>query len=212
MPRRLLIDGEAGIGKTRLWDEAGVVGAGKRLLCAGHVPRGAEVRLSFACLGDLLRDVAGEALPWLPTPQRRALEGALLLAEPLEAPDPRAVGVAVVETLRPWLAITGRVVVAIDDLQWMDVPSGELLAFALRRLDGAPVRLLATVRSGTGVGVPFELDRALGEEHLRHLPLGPLSLGGLHELVRTRLGITFPRAMLVRLHETSEETRCSPSS
>ena len=201
-PSALLIDGEAGIGKTRLWDEA--VSRARASGCSVLVtrPAGAEVRLSFACLGDLLRDVAVEALPRLPTPQRRALEGALLLAEPLEAPDPRAVGVAVVEILRS-LAITGRVVLAIDDLQWMDVPSGELLAFALRRLDGAAVRLLATVRSGTSSAVPFELDRALGDEHLRQLPLGPLSLGALHELVRTRLGVTLPRATLVRVHETS---------
>ena len=169
------------------------------------------MRLSFAGLGDLLRDVAVEALPRLPTPQRRALEGALLLAEPLEAPDPRAVGVAVVETLRS-LAITGRVVLAIDDLQWMDVPSGELLAFALRRLDGAAVRLLATVRSGTSSAVPFELDRALGDEHVRQLALGPLSLGALHELVRTRLGVTLPRATLVRVTRRPQETRCSLSS
>ena len=201
-PSAVLIDGEAGIGKTRLWQEAvsRAHANGCRVLVSR--PAGAEVRLSFAGLGDLLGDVAVEALPKLPMPQRRALEVALLLAEPLEPPDPRAIGVAVVETIRV-LAATRTVVLAVDDLQWMDAPSGEMLAFTLRRLDGAPVRLLAAVRGGPGVGVPFELDRALGEEDLRHVRLGPLSLGALHELVRTRLGVTIPRAMLVRLHETS---------
>jgi predicted ATPase len=165
-------------------------------------PAGSEVRLNFAGLGDVLGEVAGEALPCLPRPQRSALEAALLLAEADEPPDPRAVAVALVEVLRT-IAATGRVLLALDDLQWLDRPSGELLAFALRRLDGVSVRLLATVRTDPSGTVPFELDLALGEARLRRLALRPLSLGALYELARTTLGPTLTRAALVRLHETS---------
>lgn len=201
-PTALVVEGVVGIGKTRLWAE-GVERAGSggfRVLVAR--PVGAEVRLSFGGLGDLLGEVAAETLPDLPGRQRRALEAALLLGEPREPPDPRAVGLAfigVVETL----ARGKPVLVAVDDLQWLDSPSGELLAFAMRRLDAAAVRLLAAVRKEPGVGVPFELDRALGDGRLQRLALGPLSLGALYELVRTRLGLTLNRAALVRLHETS---------
>jgi DNA-binding CsgD family transcriptional regulator len=198
----LVLEGEAGIGKTSVWRD-GVErarGRGFRVLTAR--PVGAEVRLSFAGLGDLLGEVVDEALPSLPEPQRHALEAALLLAESPDSPDPRAVGVAFVAVLRT-LSRRHAVLVAVDDLQWLDRPSGQLLAFALRRLEGEPVRLLAAVRAEPGVGVPFELDRALGEARLQRLALGPLSLGALYELVRTRLDLTLQRAALVRLHQTS---------
>jgi hypothetical protein len=50
------------------------------------------------------------------------------------------------------------------------------------------------------VTVPFELDRALGEGRLR---LGPLSLGGVHQLLGTRLGLRLSRARLARVQESS---------
>jgi DNA-binding CsgD family transcriptional regulator len=201
-PASLLIEGEAGIGKTSLW-RAGVERGrrgGFRLLSAR--PVGAEVRLSFAGLGDLLNEVVDEVLPGLPGPQRRALAAALLLAETDEPPDPRAVGVAVAEVLKT-LSHRGPVLIAVDDLQWLDGPSGEMLAFALRRLDGVPVGMLAAVRTEPGAGVPFELDRALGEARLQRLVLAPLSLGALYELVHTRLDLILHRPALIRLHETS---------
>jgi DNA-binding CsgD family transcriptional regulator len=201
-PASLVIEGEAGIGKTSLW-RAGVErgrGRGFRVLLAR--PVGAEVRLSFAGLGDMLNEVVDELLPSLPGPQRRALAAALLLTETDEPPDPRAVGVAVGEALKT-LSHRGPVLIGVDDLQWLDGPSGEMLAFALRRLEGVPVRMLAAVRTEPGAGVPFELDRALGEARLQRLTLGALSLGALYELVHTRLDLTLHRPALVRLHETS---------
>jgi hypothetical protein len=95
------------------------------------------------------------------------------------------------------------VLIAVDDLQWLDEPSGQTLAFALRRLIGEPVVLVAAVRTETGGGVPFELDRALGEGHLRRLRLGPLSLGSVHELLRITLGLNLSRAVLDPVHESS---------
>jgi DNA-binding CsgD family transcriptional regulator len=198
----LVLEGEAGIGKTSVWREGleRARGRGYRVLTAR--PVGAEVRLSFAGLGDLLTEAAVEALPRLPAPQRRALEAALVLAEADEPPDPRTVGLAIVGVLRE-LSSSCPVLLAVDDLQWLDVSSGELLGFAMRRLVDERVHLLAAVRVGPSVGVPFDLDRALGDERLRRLRLGPLSLGALHELFRSRLGLALARPTLVRLHATT---------
>ena len=79
LPAGLLIQGEAGIGKTTLWQQ-GVARAeqmGYRVLSCR--PAGAEVELAFAALSDLFEGQLDAFLPALPAPQRRALEVALLL-------------------------------------------------------------------------------------------------------------------------------------
>jgi hypothetical protein len=126
-PVALVLEGEAGIGKTTLW-EAGVAAAHRRgypvLACR---PVEAEATLSFAALGDLLDRVLDEVLPALPDPQRRAVEGALLRADAGEDPaDQRAVSVATLGVLR-LLARSGPLVVAVDDVQWLDGPSARVL-------------------------------------------------------------------------------------
>ena len=76
--RALLVEGEAGIGKTAVWraalEEAAARGC-RVLRCVGEQ---AEARLSFAGLGDLVGEVADEVLGALPEPQREALEFALV--------------------------------------------------------------------------------------------------------------------------------------
>src|SRR5687767_1159713 len=77
-PRALLVEGEAGIGKTAVWlaalDDAASHGC-RVLRCAGEE---SEARLSFVGLADLIGDTADERLLALPAPQREALEVALL--------------------------------------------------------------------------------------------------------------------------------------
>src|SRR5215471_15296253 len=95
-PSAFVLVGEAGIGKTSLW-EAGVDEANRRhtrvLSCRGVE---VEAALSFAVLSELLADVLDETMPSLPTPRRRALEVALMLAEPGDhSPDAYAIGLAV---------------------------------------------------------------------------------------------------------------------
>jgi predicted ATPase len=200
-PRALLVEGEAGIGKTALW-QAGLAQAracGQRTLACR--PAGSEVKLSFAALGDLLAGALQEALPALPVPQRRALEAALLLAEPEgEPPDQRAIGLALLNVLRA-LTLAGPLLVAIDDAQWLDQPSAAVLAFALRRLAAEPVGVLATVRLAGGEEPPaVALEPWLLAERLC---LGPLTLAAVHELLRTRLAVSPSRPTLVRLHQAA---------
>jgi len=92
--------------------------------------------------------------------------------------------------------------VAIDDVQWLDEASARALAFALRRLRRASVLLLLTRRLGEGA-FAADVEEALGPDRVDHLRLGPLSMGALQRLLRTRRGTTFPRPLLVRLHEAS---------
>jgi DNA-binding CsgD family transcriptional regulator len=191
----LVVEGEAGIGKTTLWRwaaERAAAGGQRVLVCR---PNGAEAGLSYAALGDLLGGALDDALPVLPPPQRRALAVALLLEEPDgPPPDARAIGVAVQGALRA-LAADGPVLLAIDDVQWLDGATGAALDFALDRLGGEPVATLAARR--LGLAGPLELAGA------ERIGVGPLSIGATHRLLTSRLGASLSRPVLVRLHETS---------
>ena len=105
-----------------------------------------ETKLSFAGLNDLLEPVVEDVLPELPGPQRRAFEVALLIAPAREQPDPRGVAAAFLSALRT-LAHDRQVLVAIDDLQWLDSSSLQVIGFAARRLGPEPVGFLFTRRT-----------------------------------------------------------------
>ena len=95
-------------------------------------PAGAETAFSFAALADLLKPLLPERLERLPSPQRRALSAALLLEEADgSAPDERAIAFAVSKLLGEQ---DGPLLVAVDDVQWLDAASASVLAFAARRL------------------------------------------------------------------------------
>jgi DNA-binding CsgD family transcriptional regulator len=201
-PAALVLEGEAGIGKSTLW-LAGVEHAraeGMRVLSAR--PAEAERGLAHAGLGDLLEGAMDDVLPMLTAPRRHALEVALLVEESSgEAVDRRALGVAVRGALEA-LSEREPLLIAVDDVQWLDPSSSSALAFALRRLDGNEVRLLLARRLVDGAQ-PFGLEQALGAERIRRLPVGPLSAGALHRLLRDRLARTFARQTLLRIHERS---------
>lgn len=202
-PALLVLEGEAGIGKTVLW-KAGVEDAQRRGSCVlVSRPAEAEQALAYSGLGDLFEPVREQVLPALAAPRRRALELALLLDEPTStgAVDPRALGIAVRNALQ-LLAENAPVLVAIDDVQWLDAASAGALVFALRRLDANPVRLLLARRLGDD-GQPSQLEQTLPDENIRRLSLGALSVGALHILLRNRVGRVFARQTLLRIHEHS---------
>ena len=109
------------------------------------------------------------------------------------AVDRRALAVAVRDVLS-LLSERKPVVVAIDDVQWLDASSASALAFALRRLDGV-VRLVLARRLEAS-----ELEQAVDVERLR---IGPLSVGALHRILQDRFGRPFARQTLLRIHEQS---------
>jgi DNA-binding CsgD family transcriptional regulator len=164
-------------------------------------PSGAEVNLSFAVLGDLLRPDLEAFLPKLPMPQRRSLEAALVLSDPTEsASDYRTLGLAVLGVFQA-RAKTGAFVVAIDDLQWLDAASARVLDFALRRLEQEPVALLVNLRADERhrSQQPLDLERLFASPPER-VQLRSLTVEALHELIRRRLGVNLSRPALLRLH------------
>jgi DNA-binding CsgD family transcriptional regulator len=201
-PTALVLEGDAGIGKSTLW-LAGVEYARTRgLRVLSSRPAEAERSLAHVGLGDLFENVLDDVLPALTPPRRRALEVALLLEESkADAVDPRALGIATRSALQ-LLAEDTPVLVAIDDLQWFDASSARALAFALRRLGANHVLLLLARRLVDGAEASG-LEQALGAESVRRLPVGPLSVGALHRLLRDRLGRAFARQTLLRIHERS---------
>jgi DNA-binding CsgD family transcriptional regulator len=198
-PAALVFEGERGIGKTALWMEAVRQARERSLLVLAARPSEVETRLAFAALTDLLEQVADELMPKLPEPQRRALAVALLREDPGgRHPDPRAVGAGTVSVLTA-LARTVPVVVAVDDLQWLDRASARVLAFAVRRLGRLPVGVLACERIGSGGRPRLEIEPALPEGRVTRLVLGPLGETALHEIIRMRLGRTLSRRTLCRI-------------
>lgn len=194
----LLLAGEAGIGKTTIWRHGveAAAEAGRRALTAR--PAGAEADFSFAALGDLVGAVREDLLPGLSAPQRRALDVALLLEEAGgRGADRRAVSLAILNGFRT-LAADAPVLVAVDDVQWLDPPSASVLAFAARRLQGQPVAFLLARREDESGPTP--LEHALGTE-LARIDVGPLGLEALHEVLHARLGTALPRPVLRRIHE-----------
>jgi len=93
------------------------------------------------------------------------------------------------------------VLVAIDDLQWLDPSSARVVAFVARRFSG-PVGLLATVRTDDGDNDVSWLQLEQLDARTRIL-LGPLSIGGLHQVVSARLGRSISRQTMLRIHEAS---------
>jgi len=199
LPATAVVAGVAGIGKTALSLAAVEAARARGYLVLSCRPSETEARFSFAGLADLIGGVVPGILPQLPRPQRRALESALALSESDDVPaDEGVVAFAFVSVLRK-LVGENRVLLAIDDVQWLDAPSLGILKFAMSRLEKLKVASILTARGE----VPAWLRRALPEERLLTIELGPLSVGALRELLRTRVGAVLSRPTLLRIWETS---------
>ena len=201
-PSGLVIEGEPGIGKTTLWLSAieQARDSGYRVFSA-RVGQ-AESVLAYATVADLLRDIDATVLAGLPDIQRVAVDRVLLRASSEDHTTDQRVVAAAFASVFDCLAADSPVLIAIDDLQWLDRSSKDVLAFAARRFK-AQVGLLLTERSDADGGSAvtwLKLSRPDGIEQVR---VGPLSLGGLHTLVSARLERSFPRPTMVRIAEIS---------
>jgi AAA ATPase domain len=135
----LLLAGDAGIGKSMLWSEGVRLARERSFRALAARTTRSETQVAFATLGDLLAPVLEATLPRLVPVQRRALEVALLLRESDgRPPDTHLLGLALVAVVRA-LARDGALLVALDDVQWIDASSAEVLRFMLRRLEGEKV-------------------------------------------------------------------------
>jgi DNA-binding CsgD family transcriptional regulator len=194
-----VLTGDPGVGKTTLW-EAGVHQAGVQgLRVLSARASSAEAQLSFSALIDLCDGVETAALGSLAAPQRSALEVALLRAQPgPEPPESHAIAVGFLNVLRA-LSADGPLLVAIDDIQWLDAPSADTLAFVARRLEGERLGFLLARRGAD----PSTLERALERRRPERVEVGPLSFGATRRLLAERLGLTMPRQLLRRVFDVT---------
>jgi DNA-binding CsgD family transcriptional regulator len=173
----LVVEGEAGIGKSTLLQAVIEVASadGYRLLTCSGVQSQAEV--GFAGIHELIHPLLGQAAQ-LPRRHHDALMTAFgLLDGP--APDRLLVSLAVLGLLEE-AAAQRRLLLLVDDVQWLDTSSLDVLAFAARRLANAPLMLLCAERVALdGAGVRLE--------GLPRLRLGPLSPGDAEELLARTL-------------------------
>ena len=202
-PAGLVVEGEAGSGKTSLWEAALASASSSAVDVSWCRPVESEATLSYTALADVLGRGDGEIAATLPAGQRRALDAAVgvQLAEG-GAVDHRTVAAAtlalVVERarLRP-------LVIAIDDFHWLDRASARVIGFAFRRLTVEPVRLIATMRCEAISSLHPEHVDLLGDRRIERFRLRPLSLGAVEHVLRDQLDLTLPRTALVQLHRTA---------
>jgi DNA-binding CsgD family transcriptional regulator len=195
------IDGEAGIGKTTVWREVLERAEARGFRVLACRPAAAEAKLSLAAISDLLAEVPEHAFGALSELQRRALERALRRADVGEAvADHRSVAVSIRSLLRA-LAAEQPVLLAVDDVQWLDSTSAATLEFALRRLQTEPLGVVASRR--TGEPARLKVDDLVEPGALTRVTLGPLTVAGLHHVLRERLDEVPPRSMLVRIGAAS---------
>lgn len=200
-PAVLLLEGEAGSGKTTLLEYGRAAAAERGYQVLATVSVETETALAYSGLADLLESIPAALIDALPGPQRHAVRHAVLRLEASPDPvDPLTTAMGVRALLRA-LAADGLVVLVIDDLPWLDVPSARVLSFVVRRMQDEPLKLLAAVRTSWPADqVPAVLD-GVPVDRLGRVGVGPLSLGALREILRSRLDLIPGRSELVRLHE-----------
>jgi DNA-binding CsgD family transcriptional regulator len=139
--RSLVLRGEAGIGKTALLEY--LLGSASDLTFVRAVGVESEMELAFAGLHQLCARLL-DRLARLPAPQRQALEIVFGLSAGAP-PDRFLIGLAALSLLseaaeeRPLLCV-------VDDAQWLDRASAQVLAFVARRLSAEPVGLVFATR------------------------------------------------------------------
>src|SRR6187200_859054 len=204
--RSLVLRGEAGIGKTALLEYVIGVASGMTVVRAEGVE--SEMELAYAGV-HLLCSPLLDRLDLLPEPQRRALEIVFGMS-PGVAPDRFVVGLAVLGLLAE-VAAERPLVCLVDDAQWLDEPSRQVLGFVARRLLAEPVLLLLAVREA-GDEQLFEAVTSLTLEGLTELDARALLTaavpGQLDEQVRDRL-VAETRGNPLRLLELPREMSSS---
>ena len=194
-----VLGGQPGIGKTTLWEVAVARAQERGDLVLKARGSQAETQHSYAALIDIFDGVDFDGLADVPAPQLKALEVALLRRSAVRADaDPHATALGLLAALRS-LGRRRPVMIAIDDVQWIDSPSANALAFAVRRIEEAPVRLIFGMRSGEQSPVVDAVDDGSRME----IELEPVDEVAIRRILLERLDLTFPRRVIRSIHESS---------
>jgi DNA-binding SARP family transcriptional activator len=207
-PRIVVVEGEAGVGKTRLLDEfcagAGPVlrascYPGEAALAYGPVRELIEVATRERGLGGATPEAVVEAARLVPSLASDRTPG------PLDSPGAQVrffAGVA--EVLAVGGGDVGRQTIVIDDAQWLDSASADLLAFLLRRLEQYPVTVVLAVRPEDIEPGARTLLHAIRPLPVARILLGRLERSAISAWVRGVLGNEPPSELVARVSEESE--------
>jgi DNA-binding CsgD family transcriptional regulator len=178
----LLLRGDAGIGKSALLAHAraGAGDHGFQVLTATGVQ--SETQLAFAGLHQLLRPVLKEA-EVLPAPQQSALSAAFGMSD-AAVPDLFLIALATLNLLAE-TAARAPLLILVEDAQWLDRPTCDVLTFVARRLDSDPIVLIAAIREG--FDTPFDQARLPG---MSLLPLDGEAAGALLDAVAPDIAVS----------------------
>lgn len=171
--RALLVQGEAGIGKSALLDYLAAQATGCRVLRASGVEP--EIDIAFAALHQLCFPLL-DRLERLPGPQQEALRVIFGLAAG-SAPDELVIGLSLLSLLASG-AVDRPLVCVIDDAQWLDSASLRAIAFCARRVQAESVGVVVALRP------PHE---GTGFDRVRQLAVGGLPEQDARELLTTAL-------------------------
>jgi DNA-binding CsgD family transcriptional regulator len=142
----IVVRGEAGIGKSALVEALGRTALGRGMVVLRATGVLSEANLPYAGLHELLHTRTGD-LGTLPAPQRRALEAAFGLTD-TAAPDLFLIALATLHLLAE-VAERAPLVLVVEDAQWLDPSTSQVLAFVARRLRMDPILLVFAVREGS---------------------------------------------------------------
>src|SRR4030081_1466449 len=201
----LVVCGEPGVGKTALLESAIGSASGFRVVRAVGVE--SEMELAFAALQQLCAPML-DRLDRLPAPQQDALAVALGLRSGY-AQDRFLVGLAVLSLLSD-VAEERPLICVVDDAQWLDRASAQVLAFVARRLDAESVGLVFAARrkSDELAGLPELVVEGLREDDARALldsvPTGPLDTRVRDQIVGETRGNPLALLELVRGYTPAE--------
>jgi predicted ATPase len=191
------------MGKTTLWLAGLEHAAERRIRVLAARPTDAEATFAYAALIDLLEHDWDAARASLSGPQERALRVALLRQDAgATAADQGVVAIAFLNALRA-LARQGPILVAVDDVQWLDRPTAIVLGFAIRRFRDERIGILLARRVETGERTHVDLDRPLSEKPPERVLLPPLGAGAIGTILGMRLRTACSRRAIARLHAAS---------
>jgi len=199
-PRSLLLSGEAGMGKTTLWRAALERAEGEGHAVLGTRPLEAEAKLAYAGVvtSSLIRTPRSRS-----SQRRKHMHCARRSCSRRPSPERSTSEAWCWASWASCAALAGDrpVLVAVDDVQWLDRPSARVLAFAARRLTAERVAFLLALRAETRGELEYAPEQVF--PGYSELEVRPLTLEEVHALLRERLGVVLPRPTLRAVHETA---------
>jgi len=201
-PSTLVIEGDAGIGKSTLWLAALSQARERGFHTLSARASQAEGDLHYATVADLLGELDPDLLDGLPDPQAAAIDRVLLRGTSNSTAAERDVVAAALVTIIRRLCRDAQVIIGIDDVQWLDHCSRAVVAYVARRL-GRRAAWVVTERPERGHASAISSLGLAPPDAISRLRVGPLGMGELHELLSTRIGRPFPRPTMRRIAEIS---------